>query len=70
MADPITVSNEDAAAAMAQGHPKSAPPSKMPFPGAGGGNAPGADGPPTTGGDGPSPQQWTSSTGPGSFSEF
>lgn len=49
-----TISDTDAASALANGHPKSSPPSlhdANPFPATstGAGSAPGANGPPTTG---------------------
>lgn len=56
--DPGSVSNEQAASSLANGHPKSRPPSlhdSAPvLPGSpGSGSAPGANGPPTTGAIGP-----------------
>jgi len=58
MADPITVSDDEAASVLANGHPKSKPPSLHdgnPFPATstGVGSAPGANGPATTGAIGP-----------------
>ncbi len=52
------ISDDDAAACMANGHPKSCPPtiqdgSSFPIGTTGAGSAPGANGPPTTGAIGP-----------------
>lgn len=48
--DQGSVSNEDAAKVLANGHPKSTPPTAQVLPGSpGSGAAPGANGPPTTG---------------------